>query len=156
MIEPPHEHAGMVQSILNFLKGMTLTNALVVFLLVAALVPAYLLYITINDETMMGKFLSYYEEVTTDKTACTLRIASIRGGSEQYSITTGFAYEGSDRWMVGVLLNHKPDDTALVSYCATLELIVDFMRRPDAKRPTYPNTDKPMIWQYPPEPSRVQ
>jgi hypothetical protein len=79
-----------------------------------------------------------------------LRIASQRGSEPVYSISTGFAFQGSDRYTVAVLLTRKPDDGELVSYCETLNLIVDYMRRPDAKLPTYPNSDEPLIWQYPP------
>ena len=51
---------------------------------------------------------------------------------------------------VGVILAQRPDDGEVISYCETLNLIVDYMRRPDAKSPTYPNSDDPLIWRYPP------
>ena len=57
---------------------------------------------------------------------------------------------------MAVLLTHKPDDGELASYCETLNLIVDFMRRPPGtvKSPTFPNSDEPLIWPYaPPESS---
>lgn len=150
MTVPPDD--GRIIGWANLVKNMTLTNALVVVVLVFALVPAYLLYTLVNDKAMMGRFLSSYEEISSDKVACTLRVASIRGGGDTYGISTGFAYEGSDKWLVSVIIEHQPDAQELNSYCETLNLIVDFMRRPNAPSPTYPNSDKPLIWQYPSEP----
>src|SRR4030095_5553841 len=149
--QQPSPQEGMIERWLVAVKNLSLKNVLVIIILVVALLPAYLLYRLSNDPAMMSKFLSYYEEISSDKTPCTLRIASVRGGGEHYAISTGFAFEGSDRWTVGVILDRKPDDNTLESYCNTLELIVDFMRRPDAPSPTFPNSDKPLIWQYPRE-----
>ena len=95
-------------------------------------------------------FPSRYEEFT-NKTSCVLRVASLRGGGDTWAISTGFAVQGNDRYNVTVILGHKPDDAELMSYCATLNEIVDFMRRPDAPPPKYPNSDEPLIWQYPAE-----
>ena len=147
---PPEE--GWLLRWFHAIKELSLTNVLVIIILVIALVPAYALWRLLNDASMLGKFLSYYEEIASDKSPCTIRIASLRGSGEQYSISTGFAYEGSDRWTIAVLLDHKPDDTQLQTYCETLNLIVDYMRRPDAPSPMFPNSEDPLIWRYPPEP----
>jgi hypothetical protein len=146
---PPNETR--LQGWANVVKGLSLTNALVIVVLVIALVPAYLLYTLVNDKVMMGKFLSSYEEISSDKTPCTLRVASLSGSGDTFGISTGFAYEGSDKWVVSVILTHHPDAQEIYSYCATLNLLVDFMRRPNAPSPSFPNTDKPLIWQYPSE-----
>ena len=100
-------------------------------------------------ESLLNTFLSRFEEFTNDKISCTLRVASVRGGGDHYSISTGFAFQGSDRYTVGVIMDRKPDPSELESYCATLNAIVDFMRRPTAPLPKYPNSDEPLIWQYP-------
>jgi hypothetical protein len=151
--KPPSssDRVGMIGGLADIVKSLSLTNVLIIALLVVIAVPAYVLWRALNDQSMLNKFLSYYEEVDSDKVSCTLRIASQRGGESFYSISTGFAYQGNDRWTVGVILTHRPDPTELESYCATLNLIVDYMRRPDAKSPTYPNSDEPLIWRYPPE-----
>ena len=129
---------------------MTLTHVLIIALLVAIAIPTYVLWRFLNDASMLNKWTSFYEELSNDKTSCTLRIASVRGSEPFHAISTGFAYQGSDRWTVSVLLGHRPDEGEIESYCQTLNLIVDYMRRPDAKSPTYPNSDEPLIWRYPP------
>ena len=140
----------MVGELVNMVKGLSLTNVLIIALLILIAIPTYVLYRFMNDASLLNKFTSFYEELTNDKVSCVLRIASQRGHDPYYGISTGFAYQGADRWTVGVILEHKPDDGQLVSYCETLNLIVDYMRRPDAKSPTYPNSDEPLIWRYPP------
>jgi hypothetical protein len=142
----------MIATIADIIKGLSLTNVLIIALLVLIAVPSYILYRFLNDASLLNKFTSFYEELSNENSSCTLRIASQRGADPFYSISTGFAFQGSDRYTVGVILTHKPDEGQLVSYCETLNLIVDYMRRPDAKSPTFPNSDDPLIWQYvPPE-----
>ena len=141
----------MVGGLARILQSMTLTNVLILALLAMIAVPTYVLWRAMNDTALLDRFISRYEEIASDKVACTLRIASQRGGGAQHSISTGFAFQGSDRWTVGVILTHRPDDGELISYCETLNLIVDYMRRPDARSPTYPDSDEPLIWQYPPD-----
>jgi hypothetical protein len=104
-----------------------------------------------NDQSMLNTFLSRYEEVNLEDSPCTLRIASKRGAGDFFAISTGFAIQGNDRWVVSVHLDRQPDPTELDSYCKTLELIVDFMRRPNAPSPKFPNSDEPLIWTYPKE-----
>jgi len=147
---PPADRVGTAAGLVNIVKGLSLTNVLIIALLIAIAIPTYILWRFLHDASLLNKFTSFYEEIASDKTPCTLRIASIRGADPTYAISTGFAFQGSDRWTVNVIMNHKPDDGEIVSYCETLNLIVDYMRRPDAKSPTYPNSDEPLIWRYPP------
>jgi hypothetical protein len=145
---PAQDNLGVIGGLASIVKSLSLTNVLIIALLVVIGLPTYVLWRAMNDQSMLNKFLSYYEEIDSDKVSCTLRVASQRGGESFFSISTGFAYQGNDRWTVGVILTHRPDPTELESYCATLNLIVDYMRRPNAKSPTYPNSDEPLIWQY--------
>jgi len=133
------------------LQSVTLTQALVMALLVLIAAPTYLAWRVINDDSMLTKFTSHYEEISNEQMPCTLRIGSVRGGGYSYSITTGFAHQGSDRWTVGVIMARKPDPSEQVSYCATLVLLVDHLRSPNqsAPEPTFPGGDTPMIWHYP-------
>lgn len=146
---PPDNRVGMIGGLAEIVKGLSLGNVLTIALLVVIAVPSYIGWRVINDESMLNKFTSRYEEITNPQVPCTLRIASVRGGGDLYSISTGFAFQGSDRWTVGVVMSRKPDDSELNSYCATLNILVDHIRRPGAPEPTFPGTDKPMIWHYP-------
>jgi hypothetical protein len=148
---PQQDTVTTVGGMIKIIKGMTLTNVLIIALLVTIAIPTYILYRFVNDASLLNKFTSFYEEISTDKSPCTLRVASQRGAEPFFAVSTGFAYQGSDRWTISVLLGHRPDDGEVASYCETLNLIVDYMRRPNAKSPTYPNSDEPLIWRYPPE-----
>ena len=147
---PPIEgRVGLVGELVKIVQSITLSQTLTIALLAAIAIPSYVFWRAMNDESMLNKFLSRYEEYTSDKMPCVLRIASQRGGGDIFSVSTGFAYQGSDRYTVGVILEDRPDEAKLESYCATLQLIVDHMRRPDSKSPTFPGTDEPLIWHYP-------
>jgi hypothetical protein len=143
---------GVILSVVNAVKGMSLTNVLVIIMLAIVVVPSYLLWSVLNDPVMLGRFLSSYEEITSDKWPCTLRVASLRGAGDQYSISTGFAYQGSERWTLAVLIDRKPTDQEMYSYCETLNLLVDYMRNPDARSPNFPGTEEPLIHTYPRDP----
>lgn len=151
--QPPPDRVGLIGELVRIVQSVTLKHVLVAALLVAIAAPTFVLYRFMTDASLLNKFTSFYEELASDKVPCTLRIASQRGTDPVYSISTGFSIQGSDRYTVAVLLTHKPDDGQLVSYCETLQRIVDFMRRPDAPSPTFPNTDQPVIWPYQPDAS---
>jgi hypothetical protein len=149
---PPEQQQqqGIFQTILHAVTSMTLTQVLILALLMAILIPSYLVWRALNDPAMLGRFLSSYEEVTSDKIPCILRIASLQGGGDQFAISAGFAAQGSDQWVVSVLMDRKPGEAEMVSYCETIHLLIDYMRRPDAPAPTFPDSKDPMIWRYPP------
>src|SRR5215471_2155919 len=88
---------------IDAIKGMTPTNALVVLLLVCALLPAYVVYRLINDESLLDRFLSAYQ-IEDTHTACRLIKARQRGEDYSWAITTGFAFEGQTRWNIGVTM----------------------------------------------------
>ena len=145
---PEEPRNGKVLGWLTAVKGLTLTNALVVVMLVVVAIPAYLVYRAVNDEHLLDRFLSHFREIAGQQSTCTLREARAQGGPMTWGISTGFAYSGSDRYLVSVMMNHQPNAGDIESYCATLNLIVDFMRDPDAESPSFPYSDEPVIRQY--------
>jgi hypothetical protein len=150
-IPPNPQNQGILERGIAAVKGLSLNNVLIIMLLMIVVIPSYLIWRVLNDPAMLGRFLSSYEEVLSDKWPCTLRIASLRGAGDQYSISTGFAYQGSERWTLAVLMDRKPTDEEMISYCETLNLLVDFMRNPDARSPVFPGTEDPMVHMYPRE-----
>lgn len=153
MTEPTsaEERVGQVGGIVKLVSSLTLTQVLVIALLVMIAIPTYIAWRVINDASMLTKFTSHYEEISSDKLPCTLRIASLRGGGESFSISTGLSAQGSDRWTLAVLMNRRPNETELQTYCETLQILVDHIRRPTVvPPPTFPNSDVPLVWPYPP------
>lgn len=151
--EPPPKveqvPAGTVASLISAVKGLTFSNALVIVILAAVGIPAYAVYKAINDQSLLDRFLSNYRELSDQNVGCTIREARLRGSSQIWAISTGFAYQGADKWMVSVVLEHEPDGDELESYCEALKLIVDFMRDPNAPSPVFPNSEKPIVKEYP-------
>jgi hypothetical protein len=147
--QPPAQQQGMLERGIASVKGLSLANVLVIALLVMLAIPTYALWRLLNDSAMLGRVLSSYEEITSDKTPCTLRIASLRGAGDTYSISAGFAFQGSERWTIAVLMDRKPTDEEMYSYCETLQLLIDAMRDPTKHPPPFPGTEDPIIHMYP-------
>jgi hypothetical protein len=122
--QPP---TGKLDRLIGAVKGLTLSNAVVIILLVAVAIPAYFVYRALNDQAILDRFVSNYQEAPALGTNCTIRTGHVWGGPQTWSVSTGFAFQGSDRWTVAVLLNREPSKEEVTSYCATLNIIVDDM-----------------------------
>jgi len=120
--EPPPSAAGWLSAV----KGLTITNALVILLLVVALVPAYAAYKLLTDEHLLDRFMSAYQVLPTN-TSCQLLKARQRGEDYTWAITTGFAFEGQLRWNIGVVMNREPTAEEMQTNCLILQTIIDFM-----------------------------
>jgi hypothetical protein len=125
---PPSE--GRIIGLISAVKGMTLTNVAVIAILAVIAMPMYVIWRALGDEKIMDRLLSTYEEISNQQSGCTLRHVQQRGGEELWGISTGFAFQGADRWFVNVVLTHQPTDAELLSYCESLKLIADRMRQP--------------------------
>jgi hypothetical protein len=116
-----------LSGLLTAIKGLTISNVVVIAMLVVIAVPAYTVYRALNDERLLDRFLSTYEEITSQITSCTVRHVQERGGPELWGISSGFAYQGATTWAVHVVLTHNPSTDEIASYCETLKLITDRM-----------------------------
>jgi len=116
---------------LNAVKGLTISNVLVIGMLVVIAIPAYLVWRALDDEKLLDRFLSTYEEFSSQQAGCTLRHAQQRGGPDVWAVSSGFAFTGSDRWFVNVALDRQPDREEINSYCEALKLIADKMLADD-------------------------
>jgi hypothetical protein len=129
-VSAPSEPPGRLAGAAHVLKSLSPANLLSLFLILCMAAPAYLLYRAINDPALLDRFLSSYRVIPSD-TACTIRAAAERGASEQWSISTGFAFAGDEQYNVGVILDHEPvDQDEISAHCATLLLIVEKMHGP--------------------------
>jgi hypothetical protein len=145
--EPPPSN-GKYLGWLNAVKGLTISNALVIILLAMVAVPTYVLWRAINDEKLLDRFLSHYAEYPSQTTSCTVRQIKVRGGPETFALSTGFASQGTDRYFISVVSNHMFNPSEERSYCETLNLLVDFMRDPEARSPPFPGSHEPIVRQY--------
>ena len=123
----PAPDGGKVANLLNAVKGLTISNVLVIALLVVIAVPVYVVYKALGDDKLLDRLMSTYEELDSQQTGCALRHLQERGGPEVWGVSSGFAFAGSDRWFVNVVLSHEPSREELVSYCESLKLIADTM-----------------------------
>lgn len=145
--DPPPE--GRVAGLLTAVRGLTVTNVLVIALLALVAAPIYLGWRMVNDPALLDRFATKYREVPND-TVCSMREIKVRGGADQWTISTGFAYFGNDKWFVSVVLNSEPTPEEIASHCEVLTITVDWMRDPaEHQPPKVPGSDSPLIWSYP-------
>jgi hypothetical protein len=120
--QPPE---GRAAGLLNAAKTLSLANVLVIFLLALIAAPLYLLYKALSDEKILDRLMSTYEDLGSHG-GCTLRHVQERGGPDLWSISSGFAFQGNERWHVAVILDHEPGDE-MEAFCLSLKLIADAM-----------------------------
>ena len=118
---------GKLERAAGIVKGLSLSNVLVIALLAVIAIPVYVIYKALGDEKIMNRLLSRYEELDARKTGCTLRHVQERGGPDLWGVSAGFSFIGTDRWFVNVVMDHNPSDEEVVSYCEALKLIADRM-----------------------------
>jgi hypothetical protein len=124
---PPQD--GKFLGWLTAIKGLTISNVLVIALLAIVAVPVYVIYKALSDEKLLDRFMSTYEELGDQQSGCTVRHVQARGGPGLWGVSTGFAFQGEARWFVNVVLDHEPDREEIVSYCEALKLIADSLHR---------------------------
>jgi hypothetical protein len=125
--DPPPPDQGRVVGVLNAAKGLTLANVLILALLAAIAVPIYVIYRALGDEKIMDRLMSTYEEIDDHTSGCAIRHVQERGGPDLWGVSSGFAFQGRDRWYVNVVLDHSPSEEEIASYCESLKLIGDKM-----------------------------
>ena len=91
---PPPDHVGMIGGIVKIIQSMTLTHVLIMALIIVVLAPTYVLYRFMNDSSLLNKWTCSYEELATENSPCTLRIASQRGADPTYAISDGLCVSG--------------------------------------------------------------
>jgi hypothetical protein len=131
---------GMVRSVVEGIKSLTLTNVLVIILLLLALAPAYLAYRIINDEALRTIVFSSFRVIPLYGTDCQLREASEIGGDKDWFLTHSFAFSGNDRWYVGVNFPEHPDEEEIKEYCDVLANIIIFARDNTQPKPVFPKS----------------
>jgi len=136
---PPYDRAG---TWFDRIKGLSLTNALVIVVLMVVAIPAYLAWRILNDENLASIIFSTYEERMLSGTDCGLRTASTSGVAPHYFISRAFAYSGQDRWYIGVQISGKPTDIEAGEYCDILGAVILYARDPKGNpSPVFPNSD---------------
>jgi len=120
--EPPPRGLAWV----NAAKGLTIGNVLVLGALMLIAVPVYVIYRALGDDALLDRLMSTYE-VIDSKQGCSVRHVQERGGPEMWGVSSGFAFQGRDRWYVNVLLDRDPTEEEIATYCESLKLIADRM-----------------------------
>lgn len=127
---------------LNYLKGLTLRNVVVILALMAVIIPGYFVYRITTDKEFASMFFSTYSEASIPATDCFMRIASVSGGTEDFRISRPFAYSGRDRWVISIETPDQPDANQAVALCNMLGAIIAYARDPDNHpSPVFPGGD---------------
>jgi hypothetical protein len=106
---------------------LTISNVLVLAALAAVAIPVYVVYKALGDDKLLDRLMSTYEELDGGTTGCAVRHLQERGGPELWGVSSGFAFQGSDRWFVNVVLQRPPTAEEIGVYCDALKLIADRM-----------------------------
>lgn len=114
---------------LTAVKGLTITNAIVIGMLALIGVPLYLVYSAVQNTELLDRFFSNYREVSNQNVACAIREAKFRGGAPKWTISTGFAFVGRDSYIIAVALDYRPSDEEMQAYCETLKILADTIGR---------------------------
>jgi len=140
------EQSGMIDKAVGIVKGLTFANVAVLASLFLMAAPAYLAWRVLNDEALLRIVFSSYEELPLRLSECGVRVASPKAGKPTWFIADVFAIQGGDHWYVVVNTPVQPTDEKAEDYCRSLAAIIEYLRDRDAPRPTYPNTNKPMLF----------
>lgn len=122
---PPPAPEGRVAGLVRIAQGLTLSNVLVLAALAVIAVPVYVIYSAVsgNDE-LLDRLLSRYRTIES-KSGCLVRHVQERGGPDLWSVGSGFAFQGQDRYSINVVMSRMPSEDEIVSYCETLKLMAD-------------------------------
>jgi hypothetical protein len=134
---PPDRISGWI----GHIKGLSLTNVLVIITLALVAIPAYLAWRILNDPQLSGFIFSTYEERALAGTDCRVRITSMSGAGPVFNITRPFAYSGEDRWYLGISMPVEPNEVDAGNYCAALGSLIEYARDRSKPSPVFPNTD---------------
>ena len=104
MSQPPPANEGKALGWLNAVKGLTLTNVLVIVLLAVVAVPVYVIYRALDDEKLLDRFMSTYEEkpaASSMAARCAMcrRVAGRTCGASRPDLR----FQGADRWAISVI-----------------------------------------------------
>ena len=122
--EPPPAGRGL--ALLAAVKGLTWSNVLVLAGIAIIAIPVYTVYKALGDDKLLDRLMSQYEVIGT-KHGCAVRHVQERGGPGLWGVSSGFAFQGADKWFVNVMLDHAPTDDEVAAYCGSLKLIADRM-----------------------------
>jgi hypothetical protein len=135
----------LLQKMLDSVRTLTLSNVLVIALLVVIAIPAYIGWRVLNDPVLMGVVFSQYREYPT-KGECALIFAQPAGGTGFFAITNAFAERNNEFWSVAVRIKFHPDDEAIDKYCGTLAALIEYARDPNIEpAPTFPGSSREMF-----------
>jgi hypothetical protein len=120
---------GKLAAAASVIKGLSLTNVLIIALLAVIAVPVYVVYRALNEPAVMDRLMSSYREYPNQISGCTMREVKERGGPDMWSVSAGFAFHGSARWYIAVAMSTKPSDTEIAAHCEALKRIADSLLR---------------------------
>jgi hypothetical protein len=131
----------LLQKLLDSVKGLSLSNVLVLALLALIAVPAYVGWKVINNPALMSIVFSDFEEIPS-VTDCNLFRAQSSGSAAFWAVTNQFGQRNAESWSIAVRVKFLPDAAAMRDYCASLEAVVSYLRDPTSDLPTFPGSNK--------------
>jgi hypothetical protein len=117
------------QAGVSAIKSLTLTNVLLLGLLIAVCFPAYVGYRILNDEQLLVHVASSYEEMHYGIGNCTVYRAHARGNEPEFIVRYMFRIDNLGRWYLAIKSNAEPTKEDAAKRCNLLERAVQDGRR---------------------------
>lgn len=135
----------MIDKAIEALKGLTLTNLLVLLVLVLILAPAYLAWRVVNDPDLRNILFSSFRAIEVEGVDCSYIKASEAGVDPHWLVAKDFAFSGRDRWFIGVNSPEEPSPAEVEAYCRTLSEVIVYARERNGltPKPTFPGNKTP-------------
>lgn len=119
----------LFRSILEAAKGLTLSNVLIIGLLILISFPAYVAYRVINEERLMNYVASSFEELRFGIGDCGVFRAQIRGEEPEYLVRYTFRFDRLGMWYLAIRGQTEPTKTEAKEKCAALAHTIEESRK---------------------------
>ncbi len=110
-------------------KSLTLTNVLILALLLAVCFPAYVGYRAVNDERLLIHIASSYEEMRYGIGNCSVFKAHARGDDQEFIIRYVFRMDPQGTWYIAIRSATEPTKEEAANRCKLLEKAVQDGRK---------------------------
>lgn len=110
----------IIRTVVDEAKTLTLTNVLIVALLVVVSFPAYVGYRLLNDERLIIQVSSSYEDMRYGLGDCTVYRAQEKGDKSDFIIRYTFRFDRFGSWYVAIRSQKQPSKEEARSACDIL------------------------------------
>lgn len=110
----------IIRTVVEEAKTLTLTNVLIVGLILLVAFPAYVGYRLLNDERLIIQVSSSFEDLRYGIGDCNVFRAQRKGDEADYLIRYNFRYDTLGAWYIAIRSTRKPTKEEAKATCTNL------------------------------------